>query len=154
MQRAEYVEILQAAERLAVLGPAITRQPFAMCLLQAQTGMRDIRQQRHTRQALQHHARRTGIQHRQGNTRRGTGRLFACCDQQPVGRLGGRDEVLVAGQDQAVEAGLHIRRAHATLLGHTQRAQAGRCRRPQGTQRRLVAGQERTSRRAGQAPTQ
>ncbi len=54
-------------------------------------------------------------------------------------------------QDQPLQAGLQVRRAHAALLGHAQRAETFRRRRPERAQGRLVAGEEGQARTRGQS---
>ncbi|CAI8857922.1 hypothetical protein EMIT047CA2_20360 [Pseudomonas soli] len=86
--------------------------------------------------------------------RRLTRSFVARRHQQPFSIQPGGDEVLVAGQAQAVQAGVHVRRAHAAPLGGTQRTQAGRRAGPQHPQRRLVAEQERQPGRGHGTPAQ
>ncbi|MCY1179108.1 hypothetical protein D9M73_194890 [compost metagenome] len=115
-----------------------------------QACMGDVGHQRQRLERLDAHARGAVAHHGQGQARRFAVSLFAGRHQQPVGGLPGGDEVLAASEAEAVQAGLQVRRAHAAVLGHAQRAQALRRRRPEQAQGALVAGEERQPGRGGQ----
>ncbi len=141
-QRRQHMDILQQAERPDVVVPTIAGQALAMGTVEQQAGMRHIRHQRQRRQRLQARPRGAGQDHRHRQSRRLPRCLVAGGHQPPGGAVASGDEILLSMQDQPLQAGLQIRRAHAALLGHAQRAETFRRRRPERAQGRLVAGEE------------
>ncbi|MDT4817110.1 hypothetical protein FQZ97_501770 [compost metagenome] len=136
------MEVLDAAEGLHIGIPAVAGQALAMGAVEVQAGVGHVGHQRQRLEGFDAHAGVAVAHHGQGQARRLAVSLFAGRHQQPVGGIGGGDEILASGEAEAAEAGLHVRRAHAAVLGDAQGAQAQRRRWPEQAQGALVTGEE------------
>ncbi|MNP18029.1 hypothetical protein D3C76_1104830 [compost metagenome] len=144
------MQVLDAAEGLHIGVPTVAGQAFAMGAVQVQARVGHVGHQRQRLEGFDAHAGVAIAHHGQGQARRLSFGLLAGGYQQPVGGIAGSDEILASGEAEVSEAGLHVRRAHAAVLGDAQGPEAQRRRWPEQAEGALVTGEEGQPRRGGE----